>query len=144
METATMGRVVVAAKIDNIYDLHAASQGQLLVEQIRTVEVADAQIDTGATTLSLPKQLIDRLGLPRFSSRQVQIAAGPMTLNLYGPARLTVQERFCNIDVAELPDGCPVLIGQVPLEIMDFVVDPKGQRLIGNPAHGGAWVMDMF
>jgi hypothetical protein len=28
------------------------------------------------------------------------------------------------------------VIGQVPLELMDWVVDPKGQRLIGNPEHG--------
>ena len=30
-----------------------------------------------------------------------------------------------------------VVIGQVPLELMDWVVDSKGQRLIGNPEHGG-------
>jgi hypothetical protein len=48
------------------------------------------------------------------------------------------------IDVADLPEDCPVLIGQVPLELMDWVVDPKGQRLIGNPEHGGEWMSDMF
>jgi hypothetical protein len=28
-------------------------------------------------------------------------------------------------------------MGQVPLELMDWVVDPGRQRLIGNPEHGG-------
>jgi hypothetical protein len=63
---------------------------------------------------------------------------------LYGPVRLTVQGRYCVLDVSELPEDCPVLIGQVPLELMDWVVDAKGQRLIGNPEHGGEWMSDMF
>jgi len=36
------------------------------------------------------------------------------------------------------------LIGVIPLEILDFVVDPKRQRLIGNPEHGGEQMFDMF
>lgn len=60
------------------------------------------------------------------------------------PPRVTIQDRYCSADIAELPSGSPVLIGQVPLEVMDFVVDPKGQHIIGNPAHGGKWMLDMF
>lgn len=29
-------------------------------------------------------------------------------------------------------------------ELLDFVVDPQGQRLIGNPEHGGQHMFDMF
>jgi hypothetical protein len=43
-----------------------------------------------------------------------------------------------------VPDDCPVLIGQVPLELLDFVVDPGGQRLIGNPAHGGEHIIELY
>ena len=31
-----------------------------------------------------------------------------------------------------------------PLELLDFVVDLKGQHLIGNPAHGGEHILDLF
>jgi len=27
---------------------------------------------------------------------------------------------------------------------MDWVVDTKGQRLIGNPAHGGEWTIEQY
>jgi hypothetical protein len=37
-----------------------------------------------------------------------------------------------------------VLIGQLPLEALDFVVDPRGRRIIGNPAHGGELMYDLF
>ena len=33
---------------------------------------------------------------------------------------------------------------QIPLEGLDFVVDPTCQRLIGNPDHGGKQMIDMF
>jgi hypothetical protein len=39
---------------------------------------------------------------------------------------------------------CALLIGFIPLEMLDFVVDPRDQRLIGNPDHGGEWMIDMY
>jgi hypothetical protein len=44
----------------------------------------------------------------------------------------------------EVPDTAPVLIGQLALERLDFVVDPQGQSLIGNPAHGGEHIIEAF
>jgi hypothetical protein len=62
----------------------------------------------------------------------------------YCAVRLTIQDRDCIVDVGEIGDEYPVLIGQIPLEALDWVVDTKGQRLIGNPEHGGEWGMDAF
>jgi hypothetical protein len=58
--------------------------------------------------------------------------------------QLTVQGREARIEVGELGDDLPVVIGQIPLEILDFVVDPQGQRLLGNPDHGGEQMIDLF
>ena len=62
----------------------------------------------------------------------------------FGAVRLTVQGRDCVCDVTEVNDACPVLIGQVPLELMDFLVDPSGRRLIANPAHGGERLIELM
>jgi predicted aspartyl protease len=144
METATMGRVVVEAKVENLIDRVEVDQGHRSEEDVRSVVVPDALIDTGATYLSLPLSLIQTLGLTKFKSDRVRTTNGVREVGLYGPVRLTVQDRFCTIDAVDLPEDCPVLIGQVPLELMDWVVDLKGQRLIGNPEHGGEWMSDMF
>jgi hypothetical protein len=48
------------------------------------------------------------------------------------------------VDVLDLPDDVPVLIGQIPLEYLDFVVDPQTRRLIGNPAHGGEQMYELY
>ena len=58
--------------------------------------------------------------------------------------KLTLQGRDCVCDVTEVDDACPVLIGQVPLELMDFVVDPGRRQLVGNPAHGGEHMIEMY
>jgi predicted aspartyl protease len=144
METETMGRVTVTAKIENLGDLLRVEEGFLPADQVRTVAVDDALVDTGATILSMPKRMIQQLGLRLVRSRPAISSAGAITVNVYGTVRLTIQGRECPTDVTELPDECPVLIGQIPLELLDFVVDMKGRRLIGNPAHGGEQVLEMY
>lgn len=145
MEAPTMGRVLVAAKIENLFDLYEVNQGQRKPEDVRTVEVPDALVDTGATYLSLPQRFIDQLGLQRYRTRRARTAGGDLReFDIYGMVRLTIQGREHGMEVAALPDTCPALIGQIPLEVLDWVVDPKGQKLIGNPEHGGEEMFDMF
>jgi predicted aspartyl protease len=144
MEMVVMGKVVVSAKIENLADLTKVWEGQLADDQVRRVEVADALVDTGATMLSLPTRLIQQLGLRRHRTKTARTSAGVFSFGIYGAVRLTVQERDCVIEVAEVPDNCPPLVGQIPLEMLDFVVDPKRGCLIGNPDHGGEHMIDMF
>jgi predicted aspartyl protease len=144
MEIMTMGKVTVSARIENLQDTYEAEKGMLPVADVRSVEVADALVDTGATMLSIPRRLIAQLGLTRRRSRTARTAAGVVSFGIYGAVRLTVQGRDCIVEAAEIPDECPVLIGQIPLEGLDFVGDPVGQRLIGNPDHGGEQMIDMF
>jgi clan AA aspartic protease len=144
MENATMGKVLVTAKIESLYDLYDVRRGLIPDDQVRRLEVADALVDTGATTLCLPKRLVSQLGLTPGRTRRARTTAGAATLQAFGVVKLTVQGREWVGDVLQIPDDCPVLIGQMPLEGLDFVVDPVGQRLIGNPAHGGEQMIDLF
>ncbi len=139
-----MGRVTVEATVESLEDLWAAEQGMIPPDEIRRVVISDALVDSGATLLSLPRRHIERLGLRKSYEKPGMSAAGAITAEVYQTVRLSVQGRHCNIDVAALPDEAPALIGQVPLEIMDWVIDMKGRGLIGNPAHGGEWVIEMY
>lgn len=144
METATMGKVIVSAKIENLEDLFNANRGLIPPDQVRRVEVDNALVDTGATTLLLPKSAIAALGLQQVRTRPARGLGGKLQVPIYSAVRLTVQGRDCTVDVGEIGDDFPVLIGQVPLELLDWVVDPKGQRLIGNPEHGGEQMIDVL
>ena len=63
MEGTTMGKVLVSAKIENLEDLFGAKKGLIGPQEVRSITVPDALVDTGATGLSLPKRLISELGL---------------------------------------------------------------------------------
>ncbi len=139
-----MGKVVVPARIENQGDLTLVSKGLLEPDRVRWLEVKDALVNTGVTMLSLPRRHIAQLGLTRHRTRTARTAAGTISFGIYEPVRLMVQERDCIVEVAEIPDQCPVLIGQIPLELLDFVVDTAGQKLIGNPDHGGQQMIELF
>ena len=139
-----MGRVVVSAVIESIEDLYRVLRGEVGAPPIRRIEVTDALVDTGATALSLPRRFIAQLGLLPIRTRRAVTTAGIRDVPTYGAVRLTVQDRDCTCDVIEVDDACPVLIGQVPLELMDFIVDPGRQQLIGNPSHGGVQMIELM
>ena len=144
MGNTDMGRVLTEATIYNVHDLEDAEAGRLKSEEVRKITVPDALVDTGATTLSMPKSLIDQVGLTKRYEKRAMTAAGLQTFNVYGTARLVIMGREVPTDVIELSEGSPVLIGQIPLEMMDWVVDMKGKKLIGNPAHGGEHILEVL
>jgi hypothetical protein len=48
------------------------------------------------------------------------------------------------VDVIKVPDGCPVLIGRLPLLLLDLTLDAAGDALAGNPDHDGHPMIDLF
>ena len=139
-----MGRVTVEVVVENLSDLMVADRGFLPATDVRRITIPDALVDTGATTLSLPSRLITELGLKKIYEKPSMSSRGMGRVNVFEPVRLHVQGRSCYVDVAELPDEVPALLGQIPLESMDWVVDARGGRLIGNPAHDGEQVLELF
>ena len=144
METDEMGRVLTEATIENMEDLWASKRGMLADDAVRRITVDDALVDTGATLLSIPTRMIEQLGLEQTSSKRVSSSTGGGEAGIYSAVRLTIRDRCCTMDVMEVPDDVPVLIGQIPLEHLDLVVDLRSRTLIGNPAHGGEHVYELY
>ena len=120
------------------------SRGSCGRNEARSITVTDALVDAGATLISLPTRLIRQLGLSKTSTKRVNSSAGPAEANVYEAVRLTIQNRSCTMDVLEVPDTVPVLIGQIPLEHLDLVIDIRSHALIGNPAHGGEHMYELY
>jgi predicted aspartyl protease len=139
-----MGRVLTEALIENAGDLWEAKRGKLPDDQVHRITVPDALVDTGATLVSIPTRLIRQLGLGKTGSKRVTSSAGLTEAGMYDAVRLTIQGRSCTMDVMEVPDDVPVLIGQIPLEHLDLVIDSRSRALIGNPAHGGEHIYEMY
>ena len=139
-----MGHVLTNAKMENLRDLWAVQEGRLPADQARLVTVSDALVDSGATTLAMPTRLIHQLGLQKAYERACIYTRGESTVQVFDAVRLTIMDRFLSVDVMEVPDGVPVLIGQISLEMLDLVVDARQQRLTGNPAHKGEHVLELL
>ena len=88
--------------------------------------------------------MIRQLGLQEQYRKRVRSSVGVSEAAVYDAVRLTIQGRTCTMDVMEVPDDTPVLIGQFPLEYLDFVVDMRSHSLIGNPAHGGEHMFELY
>jgi predicted aspartyl protease len=144
METELMGRVLTPVTIYNLHDLFEVRQGRMTQENARKIEVPNALVDTGATSLCLTPSLIKQLGLVKRAEKRTLTAAGIANVNLYDTVRIEIMGRDAACDPIEVPEGNPVLVGQIPLEAMDWVVDMRDHRLIGNPAHNGEHVIEMY
>jgi predicted aspartyl protease len=136
-----MGKVIVKIKVTNRDDLTLFNKGIITADQVRWLEL-EGVVDTGATGLALPISVIEKLGLMPISSKSVQTTNGLVKRRTFSEVVLEIQGRDDSFRVAEVPNDVPPLIGQLPLEALDFVVDPKSRALIGNPAHGGQWIWE--
>ena len=138
-----MGRVVVSITISNRDDLDRVERGEMAEDQVRRV-TTDALVDSGATFLSMPESMIKRLGLTFNRTRDSRIVTGVIRSNVYHTAWLDVEGRAASVEVLGLPEGAQVLLGQIPLETLDYWIDMTNRRLIGNPEHGGEWMSEVF
>ena len=129
-----MGKVLIKIKLTNQADL-VLQDLKLLKGKPRAVEV-EALVDTGATRLYLKPSVIRALGLKQVDHIQSRTTNGIRKRGVFQPARLEIQGRHGNFDVVDLDEDVPNLVGQIPLEYLDFVVDPQGRKLIPNPEHG--------
>lgn len=138
-----MGKVMVKIKVENLADVFRAEAGEINVNEVRAVEL-EALVDTGASLLCLPKSIIESLGLRLYETRDAITANGNVPRGIYRGAQLVIDDRSCIMNVMELSEGVPPLVGYIALEHLDFIVDPIKQTLIANPAHGGKLVYDLL
>ena len=140
---ADVGRVVVEVRVQNYGDVERAQRGEIAEDAIRQLTVR-ALVDSGATFLCLPKPQIEQLGLHLQRVKEARAVSGTLNLGIYGAAKVATGGRECITEVMELPADRQPLLGQIPLEMMDWWVDVSNQRLVGNPEHGGEWMAEVF
>ena len=127
----------------NREDQLLAKAGVIAPGEIRQVTVDDAIVDTGATRLSLPKPLIEQLGLTPIGRTRARTTNGIVDRFIYSEVRFTVLERAGTLEITELPANVPVLVGHMVLEMLDLCLDIR-KGLIYNPDHDDEWIEDQL
>ncbi len=135
-EEQTVGLVRTAVRISNAYDVRAANRGELPATQVRSILLDCILVDTGATHLSLPQDMIEALDLDRGREISLQTATGPATANYYDGALVQIEGRTALLPCVSLPPGSLPLLGVVPLESLGFEPDLQRQELRMLPENG--------
>ena len=125
-----MGNVFAEITVKNALDVGLARAGQIAEQDVRTVTLT-AIVDTGATTLVINEDIFNTLGLSVMETRNINVAGGGKVLcKVTDPVHIYWKNRFASVNAVVMPQGKP-LLGVIPLEFMDLIVDPIRQELVG-------------
>jgi hypothetical protein len=138
-----MGQVNIRIKVANWLHLEKIALGER-AEPARSAEV-EALVDTCAVRFYLRASLVKQLGLRPIRKMMSRTMADiSVERTIYSPVDLEIQGRSGTFEVVEVPDTLPNIVGQIPLEQLDWLVDPPNRRLIANPEHKHGELCDDF
>ena len=129
-----MGQVNAQLVLKNLDDVKRVNRGELPESKVRQTAVT-AIVDTGATTLVINKKLFQELGLDTMGERRISFANDTKEIcKLTEPVGIYWDDRFVAMYAVVVEDAAEILLGVLPLEGMDLMVDTVNQKLVG--VHG--------
>jgi clan AA aspartic protease len=139
--TKDMGNVYAEITVTNKSDLIEASKGQIAEKDVRSLTMT-VLVDTGASNLIINDEICRQLGLGTVATREANLAGGGKGFcKITETVQVQWKDRIATVDPIAFPDGKP-LLGVIPLEILDLIVDPVRHELVG--AHGDEVVLTVM
>ena len=125
-----MGDVFAEITIRNGADIVRARDGHIPEQNIRSI-TATAVVDTGAMTLVMGEDLREKLGLFITETDSVTLAGGDeAACGVTEPVEVCWEDRTTSIRALVMPGEEEVLLGVIPLEDMNLIVDPVNETLV--------------
>jgi predicted aspartyl protease len=132
-----MGEVVENITLRNAGDVINFQRGRIKEMEIRQA-IVKMVADTGAWTIVLTEGTARKLGLSMKDRDAVTVAGGGKKVCFVAePVEIRWKDRYITMEPLVLPGEKNDLLGALPLEGMDLMVDPVRRRLTG--AHGDEW-----
>ena len=129
-----MSLVHAEITLKNVADVLRAQDGLIKKDEIRQTTVA-ALVDSGAWTMVINGATRDKLGLEEGRIAPGTLADGSKaSYKLAGPLEISWKDRSVICEAVVVPNAEENLLGAIPLEAMDLIVNPRGEELVG--AHG--------
>jgi clan AA aspartic protease len=133
MGTTEMGITYTEVELTRGADLVLAQEGYLEADQIRRMKVL-ALVDSGASMMAVTESIKTLLALRKVDEMQAELADGSVIqLEVVGPVEVRFQNRRTIVNAMVVPDSADVLLGAIPMQGLDVLIDPKRERLIVNP-----------
>jgi clan AA aspartic protease len=129
-----MGNFKEEITLTNSREAGNARTGLTPAEQVRRITVS-AIVDTGASTLIINEEIRQNLGLAIEGTRTTNFAdGGQKECFITEPVNIRWKNRDCSVRAVVIPGAKSILLGAIPLEDMDLMVNPVKQELVG--VHG--------
>jgi clan AA aspartic protease len=128
-----MGYVYADIQLTNEDDLAFHRRGWAAENEIRRV-TTKALVDSAAYDLIINKETQERLQLPVLGKRLIKLAdESVLEVDIVGPVEVRFETRYTTVRALLLPDTEEVLLGAIPLEGLDVIIDSLRERLLVNP-----------
>jgi len=128
-----MRDVIAEITVKNYCDIVRVRNGQITENNVRAVTFT-AIVDTRARSLVINEDIFNQLGLSIEGKRLVSLGNNTKTkCKVTSPVDIHWKDREVTVNAVVLPESKPIL-GLIPLEFMDLMVDPVHQELVG--VHG--------
>ena len=128
-----MGHVYADITLLNSFEVTAAKKGLMTEGDVKQLTVS-AMVDSGAMTLTINEKIAKQLDLEVQRQQEVVLADGSLRRCDYvGPVNIHFENRFACCPALVLPGSDEVLLGVIPLEEMDVIIDPMTQKLAVHP-----------
>jgi clan AA aspartic protease len=130
-----MGIAYADLTLLNAIDVGMAESGLIKPEEVRKVEVR-ALVDTGSSYMTINESIQTQLGLQIIGSIPCELADGKIIqANLTRAVTIRFSNREIDTNALVLPGITQPLLGAIPMQAMDTVIDMKGEKLIVHPDH---------
>ncbi|MBA3356519.1 MAG: clan AA aspartic protease [Pyrinomonadaceae bacterium] len=128
-----MGLVYAEIELVSTEDLMRHRRGSLSENKIKRMRIR-AMVDSGAYMLVITDHIRQQLDLPLIQEQVFRLADdSEIRGEVVGPVEIQFENRSTTVRAVVLPGAEEPLLGSIPLEDLDVVIDPKQQRLIVNP-----------
>jgi clan AA aspartic protease len=126
-----MGTVHAEITLKNAADMARVRDGHLKERDLRSATVT-ALADTGAMTLVITEELCQTLGLSKVDEKIIRTASGQrLACKVTEPVDIHWKNRSSSQRAVVIPGAEDVLLGAIPLEDMDLMVNPVTQEPVG-------------
>ena len=130
-----MELVYVEIELLSVDDLALSRRGFLRTDEVKRIR-CKALVDSGAYELVINEDVKKQLDLPVLEERIVKLADdSERRVELVGPVEIRFENRSTVVRAVVLPGAAEILLGAIPMDGLDVVIDPREQRLIVNPAY---------
>ena len=128
-----MGLIYADITLQNSVDIEMFRRGLQPEGKVRQMNVK-ALVDTGALTLTINDKIAKQLDLAVQDRVVIELADGTRDkADLVGPVTIRFDNRITSCSALVLPDATEVLLGAIPMEGMDVVIDPRLEQLTVHP-----------